>query len=319
MAACAWYDGTQWSAAVSSESIVGARFDVGDDLPLNFMKKFSRRLWIWIALACVGLWILLLSALTQRLNSQTDRSVANELLVPVTARRHHVRASAAVARGEYKAAIEDFERATKLYFRAGDEGARIEYALGIADCCMGRAQAHRALGELNEAVEYYSGSEVVFDTLGFLGDSPVPPATRAMHDYALAVDDFGRAIKIYLSLQRDHSQREQIDLMFADCLIHRGNAYRGVLDLRESVRDYSNGIALCGRVSESDRQETRFLLLARACFNRGLTHAMQGEFAFAFLDFESARNCAMQHAVIAMDRLRGLSLQLLSTFRSLVR
>jgi tetratricopeptide (TPR) repeat protein len=199
MAACVWYDGTQWSAAVSSESIVGARFGVGDDLPLNFMKKLSPKLWIWIALACVALWILLLSAATQRLNSQTDRSVANELLVPITARRHYVRANAAVARGEYKAAIEDFERATELYFRAGDAGARIEYVLAIADCCMGRAQAHRALGELSEAVEYYSGSEVAFDTLGFFGESPVLPTTRAkclvgrgsaraaLHDYASAV------------------------------------------------------------------------------------------------------------------------------------
>jgi tetratricopeptide (TPR) repeat protein len=182
----------------------------------------------------------LLSALTQSLNSQIDRSVANELLVPITARRHYIRANAAVARGEYKAAIEDFERSTELYFRAADKGARVEYTLGLADCCMGRALAHHALGELNEAVEYYSGSEVIFETLDFLSESPVPRTTRAkchvgrgsaraaLHNYAFAIDDFRRAIPIYLSLQQEQSQREQTGLMLADCKIRRGNAYRGL-------------------------------------------------------------------------------------------
>ena len=265
------------------------------------------------------------------LNSQIDRSIPNELLVPITARRHYLRANAAVARGEYKAAILDFERATELYFRAGDEGARVEYALGLLDCCMGRAQAHYALGELNEAVEYYSGSEVMFSALDFFGENPVALTTRAkclvgrgsaraaLHSYASAVDDFGRAIKIYLSVRQEQSKREQTDLMLADCMIRRGNVYRGLLDRRESVRDYSNAISLCGRISQSDTQDSWFLLLARAYINRSVAHAVEGEFILAFLDFESARSCLIQHAVIAMDRLRERSMQLLSPFRSLVR
>ncbi len=158
-------------------------------------------------------------ALTQRLNSQIDRSAANELVLPVTARRHYIRATAAVARGEYKAAIGDFELATDFYLRAADGGARVEFALGMTDCLMGRAHAHHALGELTEAVEYYSVSEAVFGALDIFGESPVPPTTcakcvagrgsalAALDKYTSAVDDFGTAIKIYLSLQQEPSKR----------------------------------------------------------------------------------------------------------------
>jgi tetratricopeptide (TPR) repeat protein len=295
------------------------------------MKKFPLRLWTWIALTCVAMWILLLSALTQRLNSQIDHSVTNELLVPVMARRHHIHANAAVARGEYKAAIEDFERAADLYLRAGEGGACIEYSLGVADCCMGRAHAHHALGELTKAIEYYSYAEAMISMLGAFGDSPVPPTRRAeclagrgsafaaLHKYASAVHDFDGAIKIYLSQQQEPNKREQSGLMLADCMIRRGNSNRGQLDLREAFRDYRNAIAVCGRISGIDHEKTVFLLLARAYFNRSCARAMQGEFALAFLDLESARGCARRHTVIALDELKDRSLQLPSPLTRLVR
>ena len=280
---------------------------------------------------CVAMWILLLSALTQRLNSQIDHSVTNELLVPVTARRHYILANAAVARGEYKAAIEDFERAADLYLRAGEGEACIEYSLGVADCCMGRAHAHHALGELTKAIECYSYAEAMISMLGALDDSPMPPTRRAeclvgrgsahdaLQNYASAVADFDGAIKIYQSQQQEPSKREQSGIMLADCIIRRGNSYRGQLDLREAFRDYGHAIAVCGRISGIDHEKTVFLLLAKAYFNRSLAHAIQGEFALAFLDLESARGCARRHTVIAMDELKERSLQLLSPLKHLVR
>ena len=71
--------------------------------------------------------------------------------------------------------------------------------------------------------------------------------------------------------------------MLADCIIRRGNSNRGQLDLREAFRDYRNAIAVCGRITEVDREKTVFLLLARAYFNRSLAHAMEGEFGLALL------------------------------------
>lgn len=137
--------------------------------------------------------------------------------------------------------------------------------------------------------------------------------------HASAVADFDGAIEIYLSQHQKPSKREQSGIMLADCMIRRGNSYRGQLDLREAVRDHRNAIALCGRISGIDHEKTVCLLLARACFNRSLARAMQGEFGLASLDLESARDCALRHTVIAMDELRERSLELLPPLKHLVR
>ena len=96
---------------------------------------------------------------TQRLNSQIDHSVTNELLVPVTARRHYIHANAAVARGEYKAAIEDFERAADLYLRAG-EGERLRLIYWVSSIAAWVAHMLiMRIGELTKAIECYSYAE----------------------------------------------------------------------------------------------------------------------------------------------------------------
>jgi len=254
-------------------------------------------------------------ALTLIIDSQTDSSFANELLLPVTARRHYNRANDAIARAEYTTAVADFDSAIEIYLRLGEKEGRLSYTLGIAGCLTGRAHARRALGELKEAVQDYSHFVLICDLLNNPEDQPISVIRRAqclvyrgstsaaLRDYANARRDFDQAIKIYRQLQKEPKNESCFYPMLADCMIRRGNAQRGLIALSESVRDYSKAVQLCGRIFESELQNKGDMLLARAYLNRSLARVMQGDFALAFLDLKDTVACATRHARSVLNQL----------------
>ena len=110
---------------------------------------------------------------------------------------------------------------------------------------------------------------------------------------------------MYDQLQQQQKNTRAFGLDLAECLISRGNALRGLFQLSASIRDYDDAIKQCGQIRQNSLANAETLPWVRAYLNRCAAHAMQGEFALAFVDLERVRACISQHLRNMLCRLNG--------------
>ncbi len=165
------------------------------------------------------LWLVLLSAITTRMNSMADGSIKTEPLPPVSAMQSFNLATAAAARSDYKAAVDGFQSTAELYLGLMERDWRVDHVKRVAECLMGRGHAHRSLGNLTESVRDYSRAKEFFEIIAQSGEALVTPRMRAncriargsafaaLHEYVFALDNFDQAIANIL-LEQNQGEQE---------------------------------------------------------------------------------------------------------------